>query len=226
MKVPKSSLENENWMPEGVNPPVAAGAEVFGGGSCPPAGSDAGVEETEGTRPARSEVVLGVDGGATEAKSGVEGGEVGGVLDSLAEALPRRDRCILRVLDRGVPVSELAGALGMTRAALQRRIRRTRRLASDPAVLGMLRAWRRLDGADRRLVYLHYMLRMSLREIARQGLAEGAGGGGAAPGRTLSALRRRMRGIERKARRSGGYADGATSVKRMRKQGTASRSAP
>jgi len=131
------------------------------------------------------------------------GGGAPDTVDRLTEALPRRDRCILRLLGRGVPISELAGALGMTRASLQRRIRRVRKLADDPAVTSVLRAWRHLDPADRRLVYLHRVLRLSLREIARRGLAAGLGQGAGPPGRTLSALRRRMRRIERRARRLG-----------------------
>ncbi len=154
----------------------------------------------------------GAGGGLRGAATGTPGadggtrGEGGGdpdAVDRLTEALPRRDRCILRLLGRGVPVSELAGALGMTRASLQRRIRRVRKLADDPAVTSVLRAWRHLDPADRRLVYLHRVLRLSLREIARRGLAAGLGQGGGPPGRTLSALRRRMRRIERRARRLG-----------------------
>ena len=160
--------------------------------------------------------------GEERAGGGLEGEGMGAV----AQALPRRDRCILRIVEeRGVPVSELAGALGMSRGALQRRVRRARKLARDPDLLVVLQAWRHLDAADRRLVYLHRVLGLSLREIARRGLAGGSGQNGRAPGRTLSALRRRLGQIERRAKRVSGClrrgvkprgASGATGQRRIR----------
>jgi len=122
-------------------------------------------------------------------------------LDSLIMALPFKERCLLRLLyHRGAFWWEVAGALGMSIHSLRRRIRQTLKRAENPRYAAMLKAWPYLEAEERRLLYLYRMLGLSLREIARQGLAEGTGQVGLhEPGHTVSALRRRLTRVERKA---------------------------
>jgi hypothetical protein len=118
-------------------------------------------------------------------------------------ALPLRDRCLLRLfLDRGASHGELAGVLGMSRKKVARTLDRLLSVASDPGRIALISAWSRLSPEEQRLAYLHLILEMPLREIARTGLMhrqEPDGGLGAVVRRTT--LCRLMRRIERKVRR-------------------------
>jgi len=111
-----------------------------------------------------------------------------------------QDRSLLRLLyRRGATQRELAGAMGISRAALRRRIRRVRHKVADPVLVGLALTWHRLGPAERRLAYLHHVADLSVAEIARRGLADGsAGPNGQGPSRTT--LRRRLRRIEAKAK--------------------------
>jgi DNA-binding transcriptional regulator LsrR (DeoR family) len=102
---------------------------------------------------------------------------------------------------RGATQSEVAGALGISRAALRRIIQRAVALARDPLQIGIVAIWDRLSPEDQRLAYLHRILGLSLREIARHGLVEspvrdGRSGGAAC----VNTLRSRMRRIEARVR--------------------------
>lgn len=105
---------------------------------------------------------------------------------------------------RGASQREVAGALGISRAALRRRVRRAKDKAADPVLVGLALVWRRLSPAERRLAYLHHVLDVSLAEIARRGLGDPAaiGNGSAKPGKMR--LRSRLRRIERKAKLAAG----------------------
>jgi DNA-binding CsgD family transcriptional regulator len=93
--------------------------------------------------------------------------------------LPPKQRAVLRLLYlRGASQAELAAALGISRGALRRLVRRAISRATDPDNLAALRSWRRLTADEQRLVHLHGFFGISLREIARKGLV----GGPAAPG--------------------------------------------
>ena len=111
-----------------------------------------------------------------------------------------QDRSLLRLLyRRGATQRELAGAMGISRAALRRRLRRVRQKAADPVLIGLALLWRRLPPADRHLAYLHYVVEMSTAEIVRRGLADGVPGrNGHGPSGTT--LRRRLRKIAGKAK--------------------------
>ena len=122
------------------------------------------------------------------------------ILDRLILALPLKDRCLLRLLyRRGALWWEVAGAMGISISTLRRRIRQTLRRTEEPAYLAMLQSWERLGVGERRLLYLHRVLGLSLREIVRQGLAASAEG--AASASSVTTLRRRVRQIEEKAAR-------------------------
>ena len=126
-------------------------------------------------------------------------------LNPAALVLSTQERSLLRLLyHRGASQREVAGALGISRAALRRRVRRARDKAADPVLVGLALVWRRLSPAERRLAYLHHVLDVSLAEITRRGLGDPAaiGNGSAGPSRTT--LRRRLRGIERKAKLAAG----------------------
>jgi DNA-directed RNA polymerase specialized sigma24 family protein len=118
------------------------------------------------------------------------------------QTLPLRDRCLLRLLyRRGATQSELAGALGISRYALRRILRRVVARARDPLQNAIVTQWDRLTPWEQRLAYLHRILGLSLREIARHGLVEsptrdGRSGGAAC----VNTLRARMRRIEARVR--------------------------
>jgi len=119
-------------------------------------------------------------------------------------AMPPRDRNLLRlVYNRGASHGELAGILGVSRTTVRRMVRQALARAADPAQLAIVRSWRCLSPQERRLVYLHKILGVSLREIARLelvcGLPRDGQSGGAAG---LTSLRRWMREIERRLRRA------------------------
>ena len=117
--------------------------------------------------------------------------------------LPLRDRCLLRLfLDRGASHGELAGVLGISRKRVARTLERLLSVASDPGRIALISVWSRLSPEEQRLAYLHLILEMPLREIARTGLLrrqEPDGSLGAVVSRTT--LCRLMRRIERKVRR-------------------------
>ena len=124
-------------------------------------------------------------------------------LEGVVRTLPLRERSLLRLLYlRGASQRELAGALGISRAALRRLLRRAVERATDPMQLALVRSWRRLAPQERRLAYLHRVLGLSLREIARRGLADGSDAGTARDRSSASTLRRRMRQIERTVQRA------------------------
>jgi len=112
-------------------------------------------------------------------------------------ALPLRERCVLRlVYDLGASQRQLAGAMGVSHRDVRRMVHRARARATDPVQAALVAAWRRLTPQQRRLAYLHRFLNLSLRQIARHGMARNCRGEVIT---TLSTLRREMRRIMRKA---------------------------
>ena len=123
-------------------------------------------------------------------------------LEGALRTVSPQDRALLRLVYlRGAGRQELADALGVSRQALGRRLKRAIAKATDPAQLALVRSWRRLTRQERQLAYLHRILGLSLREIARRGMMDAPESGG---GRRISEpqLRRRLRRIERKVRRA------------------------
>jgi len=119
--------------------------------------------------------------------------------------LPQRDRSLLTLLRcRGASLREVAGLLGVSRITVRRMAGRAVRRATDPENLAILASWQRLKPEERRLVYLHRFLGMSLRRIARLGLAATSpsparrGSGAAAGAKSPRAMWRKIR---RKVRR-------------------------
>lgn len=119
--------------------------------------------------------------------------------------LPLRDRSLLTLLYvRGASQRELAGFLGINRAALRKMQRRATRKATDPLNLAILAAWRRLTPQERRLVYLHRFLGISLQCIVRLRLVPAVPRTGQpAPAAGMKALRAMLRKVRRKVHRSG-----------------------
>ena len=117
--------------------------------------------------------------------------------------LPLKERSLLRLLYcRGATQGELAGALGVSRGAVRRMLRRALLRATDPENLAILRCWRWLADEERRLARLHRFLGISLSEIARNRLIAPAGFNGSPPDpASFGQLRGMMRNIQRKARR-------------------------
>jgi DNA-directed RNA polymerase specialized sigma24 family protein len=118
------------------------------------------------------------------------------------QAFPLRERCLLRLLyRRGATQSEVAGALGISRAALRRILRRVVVRARDPLQNAIVAQWDRLTPGEQRLAYLHRILGLSLREIARHGLVESPARDGRSGGAVcVNTLRARMRRIEARVR--------------------------
>jgi hypothetical protein len=111
-------------------------------------------------------------------------------------ALPLRERSLLKLIyQRGATTHELAGALGISPAGVRRAVAGAVERASDPIHLNMVACWNRLDPREQRLMYLHRVLALSLRQIVREGLLEGAGRA------SLSSLRREVHAIEQKVAR-------------------------
>jgi predicted DNA-binding protein (UPF0251 family) len=122
--------------------------------------------------------------------------------EAILIGLPLKEQCIVRLLcHRRATQWEVAGALGISTASLRRLLRRCLKRARDPVLAALLDAWSLLETGEQRLVYLHRVLGLSLREIARRGIADPPATGGTQPAATLSTLRRRMRRIERKGAR-------------------------
>ena len=121
--------------------------------------------------------------------------------------MPLRERSLLRLLYyRGASHRELAGALGISRPALRRMLNRILARATDPLLAATVSAWDRLAPAERRLAYLHRVLGLALRDIARQGLVPGREIGGRPAGAArLTTMRRQMRAIDRKVTREGAH---------------------
>jgi hypothetical protein len=97
----------------------------------------------------------------------------------------------------------------MSRKRVAETLRHLLSVASDPGRIALVSAWGRLSPEEQRLAYLHLILEMPLREIARIGLMrrqEPDGSLGAAVRRTT--LGRLMRRIERKVRRYAGGSAG------------------
>ena len=112
--------------------------------------------------------------------------------------LPLKDRCLLRLaLNRGATTAELAGLLGTNWISVRRRLERLVKWLGHPAQQQMLAAWPRLDQGQRRLLYLHRVLGLPLREIARQGLMKGQDDKRPAAA-SASSLRRMTRHIDRR----------------------------
>jgi len=132
------------------------------------------------------------------------------------QALPLRERCLLRLLyRRGATQSEVAGALGISRYALRRILRRVVARARDPLQNAIVTQWDRLTPGEQRLAYLHRILGLSLREIARHGLVESPVRDGRSDGAAcVNTLRARMRRIEARVRATSAWPqppDGAPS---------------
>jgi hypothetical protein len=117
--------------------------------------------------------------------------------------LPPKERSLLRLIyHRGATHQELAHALGLSTKTLTRTLGRILRRATSPLQLEMVACWDHLDPWEQRLIYLHRVLGMPLRRIAREGLLPPARTDRrAGPTPSLSGLRVRMRAIERKVRR-------------------------
>jgi hypothetical protein len=86
---------------------------------------------------------------------------------------------------------------------VRRRLERAARRAADPELLRLVTSWEVLEPHERRLAYLHRVLGVSLRGIARDGLVKmprrnGRSGGAAC----VNTLRAWMRKIERKIERA------------------------
>lgn len=119
------------------------------------------------------------------------------------QALPLRERSILRLIyQRGASERELAGALGISRSALRRMVDRILERVADPLLPDLIASWRLLAPDERRVAYLHRILGLPLREIARNRLIETP----KVDGRTGSAsseasLRALMNQVERKVQR-------------------------
>lgn len=123
-------------------------------------------------------------------------------LERLLEGLTLRERSVLRLFHlRGASQRELAGALGMSRAGIRRLLRRAERRAASGNQAALFREWGHLTDEEQRLAYLHRVLGLSLREIARRGLVVMECRGDVRPP-SASTLRRRMRAIERKVVRA------------------------
>jgi predicted DNA-binding protein (UPF0251 family) len=119
------------------------------------------------------------------------------------QALPLRDRSILRlVYERGATQRELAGAMGVTRDKVRGILRKALKRATDPVLADLIAAWATLPPEERRLVYLHRILGVTIRDIARFGLAKDPADRGQ-PKRRQSewVLGSRLRKIERRIRR-------------------------
>lgn len=92
---------------------------------------------------------------------------------SFLRLLPLRDRSLLMLAyGRGAKVSEIAGLLGLPKKQVRRLVRSARRRASDRGLVALASVWRRLEPHERRLVYLHRVLGMPLRAIARMRLVD------------------------------------------------------
>jgi len=121
--------------------------------------------------------------------------------------LTLKDRSLLKLLYyRGATQGELAGALGISRCTLRRMLRTARARATNPQNLAILLCWRRLTDEERHLVRLNCFMGVSLRRVAHDRLitmpAEPPACGGLYGAATFSQLRRMMRAVQRKARRS------------------------
>ncbi len=118
-------------------------------------------------------------------------------------ALPLRERSLLKLIyQRGATATELAGVLGIKPRNVRRAVANAVQRASDPFHRDMVVCWDRLAPREQRLLYLHRVLALSLRQIVREGLMEGSECTGAAgPGASLSSLRREIHAIERKVAR-------------------------
>ncbi len=117
--------------------------------------------------------------------------------------LPQRDRSLLTLLRRrGASLREVAGLLGVSSITVRRMAGRAVRRATDPENLAILASWQRLRPEERRLVYLHRFLGMSLRRIARLGLVatSASGSGPGAPGSPRAMWRKIRRKVRRWAR--------------------------
>jgi len=117
--------------------------------------------------------------------------------------LPLRERSLLRLLYyRGATQGELAGALGISRGAVRRMLRRAILRATDPQNLAILQSWHRLTDDERRLARLHRFMGISLNKIARQRLiAIPSQNGRSDDLASFGQLRGMMRAIQRKAQR-------------------------
>ena len=119
------------------------------------------------------------------------------------QMLPLRERSLLKlVYQRGATHAELAGALGMSRGSLRRTLSQAVERATNPLHLEILACWTQLTPREQRLVYLHRVLGISLREIIREGLVRNEhpdGRTAAVP--CMTTLRKEMRNLERKVRR-------------------------
>jgi len=183
------------------------GGNEAGNGSCSSGASDFTADGRG--EPASS---AGVEGGVASSGAGNEGAararrgcggptlaDLGRVERAAMESLSVRERNLLRlVYRRGASHGEVAGVLGVSRRAVRRMVRQALARATDPMHLALLRSWRRLTPSEQRLAYLHRILGLSLREIARLGLVDGPAEDGRSEGPAcLNTLRAWMRRIER-----------------------------
>lgn len=114
--------------------------------------------------------------------------------------LPLRERSLLKlVYERGATHAELAGALGMSKGSLRRTLSHAIERATDPLHIQIVACWNQLLPREQRLVYLHRVLGIPLRQIARDGLVQNERTDGrTGPSPCLASLRKEMRAIERK----------------------------
>ncbi len=125
------------------------------------------------------------------------GGTIPGGAAEVLRTLPRRDRGLLRLAHaRGASHAELADALGVSRATVRKWIGRAEAHARDPRRLALATHLTRLRERDRRLAYLHWVVGLSIREIARQRLVPAFGRAGRHP--SEATLRRHLRRIGRR----------------------------
>jgi DNA-binding CsgD family transcriptional regulator len=92
-------------------------------------------------------------------------------LRRLFHLIPLRERYALRLYHlRGASQRELAGLLGVSPRTVRRLLERARGRLRDPLNLAFMARWNRLEPAARRLVDLHRLKGLPLRDIARMGL--------------------------------------------------------
>lgn len=122
----------------------------------------------------------------------------------ILRALPLRERSLLSLIyRRGASPGEIAGLLGVRPRAVRTMQQQALRRATDPLLAAVLAIWRSLSAEDRRLAYLHHMVGLPVREIARSGLLDNLRPGDSPrPTTCFSTVQERLDRIERQAQRA------------------------